>query len=431
MDTSVKDAPQELEIETYASEGRKNCIDRLLVFKSKKYGHRLVAVARRTGSVELYDADNKYEQIKSWTVEKKNNEDDEKDEEDVDADTKKAKTSLLSTEPFIVGFDILPEHNVLVSCDRNGEVALYELDNLEKKPVTWGAIKETPLKGQNRYARKNGNSEGGSSKPTSPISVFKSNPYNEGEFAYGGNKVNLTIISLDFSKRTLTQTWQAKNVKNDRLDLALPVIINNVFWFTQPTKKDTSKNETGLLSLTGDGFIRQYDPTKQMRPVSETKIGENNTTNSNTMNARAGATGVTGASRKEVDIRLKAVCAGNNDNSIIYTDDRSNITYFDIHKNVNGGKYNGPTGTVQALHTYDNELLAAGGLDRYLRIYDITTRDQVAKIYVGTHISSLWILDDDENANNKKRRAADHDEQADDELWNELETVSKKKKSTK
>ena len=80
--------------------------------------------------------------------------------------------------------------------------------------------------------------------------------------ATGGDERDVCIWDL----KTLDQPyWQAKNVKNDKLDLRVPVWITELQW--------VNNDQEQLWTGTGYHHIRHYD-TKQRRPTVSFTLGE-------------------------------------------------------------------------------------------------------------------------------------------------------------
>ena len=86
------------------------------------------------------------------------------------------------------------------------------------------------------------------------------------------------------------------------------------------------------------------------------------------------------------------------------------------------GKYTegGNTGAIFGVDiSLDANIVAFGGLDRYLRVFDITSRKLLCKVYLGTQVSCLEIMDDaDDDEANEARE--------DDEVWNQLASTDEK-----
>ncbi|KAK6464759.1 ribosome biogenesis protein NSA1 [Scheffersomyces coipomensis] len=281
-----------------------------------------------------------------------------------------------------------------------------------------------------------------------PIAAFVENPYEHGTFAYGGKEVDVKIIRLFeknvnheiFSKKDYKKSFipkelfKAKNAKNDHLDLRPQIWISQILFF-----KDQPTNGYKFITATRYGQIRLYDTTHGRRPIKDFKLCD-----------------------KPI-ITLSFV--NENESEIIVTDTHNLIAKHSLtlvdenaHKTISAsagviikpvakllGKFSegGNTGATFGVAS-NGEILVTGGLDRYVRVFDIESRELLGKVYLGVEISSILIVDDEDEIEEadivneapiiqkRKRRdiATEAKEESDEEdLWNELEI--NEKKSTK
>src|SRR5271154_6902664 len=93
----------------------------------------------------------------------------------------------------------------------------------------------------------------------------------------------------------------------------------------------------------------------------------------------------------------RAVFVTYSSREVIFADSHGKVTSFSLEKSVSNGNYNGPTGSVLSLDVYKpvnvSGILACVGLDRFLRLFDISTRASVGKIYCKSKMTSVLILD--------------------------------------
>lgn len=257
---------------------------------------------------------------------------------------------------------------------------------------------------------------------TDKLFAFTSSDYNFGIFAYGGKEVDLKIINIastlsthmknekDF-KTTAEVIFQGKNVKNDRLDLKAPIWISNIAFLNEVPFDDdinfsanfeAKKYKFELLTSTYYGEIRRYDTSHGRKPVTSHLVFP---PPFNAPNKKA-----------------KIMCMGLlNEKEVIVSDDHNSVIRFDFIKGLSMGKYHGCQGAVHDLKIFGN-LLAIGGLDKYLRVYNINSRQYFAKIYAGSRISSILLVDDD-HEDAEATNAAEGDVEDDDEesLWEQLD----------
>lgn len=285
------------------------------------------------------------------------------------------------------------------------------------------------------------------------IEDFVSNPNEVGVFAYGGKEIDLKIIRLfsidkKISKKTfenkeflkIEKILDCKNVPNDHLDMRVPVWISKIKFFEEEDSEGYK-----LITATRYGQLRLYDTSKSESPLNDFKINE----------------------KPLITLNF----ANEDQNEIIVTDTHKLVAKYTLSKiDPHGfkissasagtiirptpkllGKYSegGNTGaTFGADFAYEEGLVAVGGLDRYLRVFEIETRKIVAKVYVGTQISDILFLDAEDEEEEvedggerkvqiktKKRNITTaKDEESDEEdLWNQLEdnTTEKQKKRKK
>jgi hypothetical protein len=130
---------------------------------------------------------------------------------------------------------------------------------------------------------------------------------------------------------------------------------------------------------------------------------------------------------------------------VIFADSHGSVTSFSLDKGVSNGNFTGPTGIVLSLDVYKTAegsgVLACVGLDRFLRIYDMSTRASLGKIYCKTKMTSVLIVEGSlgspvSSASPIKRkkmkevstRNADEDES--DSVWAKLPEVASVGKSS-
>lgn len=270
------------------------------------------------------------------------------------------------------------------------------------------------------------------------ISTFVSNDFKDGLFAYGGEEYDIKIISLYKKPNTssfLKTDFQpefvfvAENVENDFLDLRVPISNKHIRFF----------EENRFIAVTKYGQLRIYDTTESKQPIHDFKIGP-----------------------KPI---IQAVLQEDN---VILSDTTSLICKYSLTKidpnatRINSasagelrrpsvkalGKFSegGNTGATPALYNFEDKYLASGGLDRYVRVFDINTRKLVAKVYVGTQISSIILVSDEPEETeleapdskssklSKKKRVnkeVEDDGEDEEDMWNELENNSVPKKIIK
>lgn len=279
-----------------------------------------------------------------------------------------------------------------------------------------------------------------------PISAFTQHPSQPGVFAFGGKENDLQVVELFDDKTTLKSfnklskdsklsfksIYVAKNVKPDHLDLRVPIWINQI-------KFVDSENDGSykLVTTTNYGQIRIHKTSHGKRPLNDFKICDQGL-----------------ISLEIVDDNEACIVA--NTGSLIA---KYSLTKIDenAHKtnSASAGTVIKPvakllgrfsegtnTGATYALTSQD-DIVVTGGLDRYLRVFDLESRSQISKIYLGIEISDILILDTEdeidpnapvEPVKKSKRKREDNDEEDEEdsdeeEIWNTLENSKKSKLS--
>ncbi|CDK24135.1 unnamed protein product [Kuraishia capsulata CBS 1993] len=267
------------------------------------------------------------------------------------------------------------------TCTDKGEVSVADPENISKEPVRF------QIKGD--------------------ISSFVMNQYREGVFAFGGKETDLQVIKLHepkediFKNLKISVVFKAKNLKNDHLDLRQPV------WPTCISFLESPKDIVRVVLTTRYGQVRTYDSEKGRKPVINHKLSEHPLITMNVLNS----------------------------SEIVCSDTHVTTSKFDFIRGKLLGKYAGAVGSIQSIYNYEDSLLCTGGLDRYVRVFDLDSREQVAKVYVGTQISSVILLEDDEDDDDEpsldpeSKRKLNDDEN--DELWEQLEKKKSKKSKGK
>lgn len=287
-----------------------------------------------------------------------------------------------------------------------------------------------------------------------PLSVFVANTQEPGVFAYGGQEVDIKIVrlfesSIDFKKVFKNNNggkedviksqvlFSGKNVKNDHLDLRVRVWITGIRFLESNSSKSFK-----VITTTRYGQLRLYETGEGKRPRHDYQLCEKPILTLNIANE----------DQTEVIITDTHSLIGKF--SITQVDARG----FQMHSASAGnivkptlkllGKYlGGNTGATFGTDVVEDEMFAAAGLDRYFRLFDIESREVIAKIYLGVEASSLLLLDiEDEEIENPEEEAAansgkkrtrgeevENEEDDEEELWAQLgeEESSKAKKAKK
>ncbi|KAI5958236.1 NSA1 [Candida theae] len=261
----------------------------------------------------------------------------------------------------------------------------------------------------------------------SPIEAFAVSPDFENIAAYGGKEVDLKVVELHDEKLNSSifkkdyknlfnpkVVFAAKNVKNDHLDLRVPIWITNILFF-----QNESKESFKLLTSTHYGHLRVYDSTHGRKPLKNYQVSQDPILT------------LTFADEEQKDVIVTGPNSLIAKYSLTQVDEKAfktnSASAGEIVKAVpkSLGKYTGGnTGATYAVEVVEN-IAAFAGLDRYLRVFDVSTRELLAKVYLGVEVSSLVILDDEDEEEEEVKRKREAEEEEDEQLWNQLDKKQK------
>ncbi|XP_063084339.1 WD repeat-containing protein 74 isoform X2 [Cavia porcellus] len=213
--------------------------------------------------------------------------------------------------------------------------------------------------------------------------------------ATGGKENVLKVWDLQGSEEPL---FRAKNVRNDWLDLRVPIWDQDIHFIPGSQK---------LVTCTGYHQVRVYDPASpQRRPVLEATYGE---------------------------YPLTAMTLTPGGNSVIVGNTHGQLAEIDFRQGRLLGCLKGLAGSVRGLQCHPSKpLLASCGLDRVLRIHRIRNpRGLEHKVYLKSRLNCL-LLSGREDWEDKLEEPQEPSEEPSkdpevDELWASLEAAAKRK----
>lgn len=212
------------------------------------------------------------------------------------------------------------------------------------------------------------------------LTTFAMHPKDNTIFLSSGLQQLPNVFQLKLATGELEELWVAKNPKNNRFDLKEENLVTAATFI--PTGK-----QFHFATVTKHGKLRVYDTMHGGRPIHQVEVSK---------------------------YALKSVVAGGSD-SVVVADSQAKMGLWQIFPKPRLlGYYKGINGSTWTVETR-GRFVAAGGLDRYLRVYETSNRAPAGKVFVGEEISSLLFLQDED-----EKRKADEDE-----LWDELEMASK------
>ncbi|XP_008571729.1 PREDICTED: WD repeat-containing protein 74 isoform X1 [Galeopterus variegatus] len=222
--------------------------------------------------------------------------------------------------------------------------------------------------------------------------------------ATGGKENALKVWDLQGSEEPV---FRAKNVRNDWLDLRVPIWDQDIQFLPGSQK---------LVTCTGYHQVRVYDPASpQRRPVLETTYGEYPLT---AMTLTPGGKFLLTPPASGL---LSSVIVGNT---------HGQLAEIDFRQGRLLGCLKGLAGSVRGLQCHPSKpLLASCGLDRVLRVHRIRNpRGLEHKVYLKSRLNCLLLSgrDDWEDEPQETNRVSPEDTET-DELWASLEAAAKRK----
>ncbi|KAM6158069.1 WD repeat-containing protein 74 isoform 2-T2 [Rhynchocyon petersi] len=226
------------------------------------------------------------------------------------------------------------------------------------------------------------------------VCKMRQDPAHPHVVATGGKENALKVWDLQGSEEPV---FRAKNVRNDWLDLRVPIWEQDI-QFLPDSKK--------LVTCTGYHQVRVYDPASpQRRPVLEATYGE---------------------------YPLTAMTLTPGGNSVIVGNTHGQLAEIDLRQGRLLGCLKGLAGSVRALQCHPSKpLLASCSLDRVLRVHRIRNpRGLEHKVYLKSRLNCLLLSGRDnweEDLQEPQESKASPEDTETDELWASLEAAAKRK----
>lgn len=263
------------------------------------------------------------------------------------------------------------------------------------------------------------------------ISDLAVNPETPGVWAYGGKDFDITVAQLwdsddDFTKKldkklfSVDVKYTAKNSPPNHLDISPKI------W---PRRIRFLPGDFRLVVGTHYGELRVYDFTKDLKPLHHWKVCDKPIITLTVVDD-GDAVIITNAQLLVAKYLLTKIDPRGWREHLALAGDIFHPLCRLLGKYLEGGN----TGAVFGVAVFD-DVLATGGLDRYLRVFRATTRSLLAKVYVGLEVLDVIVLDgddklqeiEDERYEEKQKRQRENDDEA-EQIWEELEEASKKRR---
>ena len=273
-----------------------------------------------------------------------------------------------------IGMQALHE-NKLVIANQQGQVNVVNLASSQSsKPQQHSFSTLTPQQLQESLS---------SSMVQAPITTMAVQP-SEATIALAGPSRECCLYDL----QTQRLVWKSKNLPPHGQTLLQPQV-----W---PTAIVFPKKNDGKTMIVGNAYhqLRIYDIRAQRRrPILYTDDIQSTSNNS--------------SDNSLFSHKITSICETNLHEIAVATA-AGDILSMDLRKWSSNdattsvlGRYIGPCGSVTAMDARENCKLAVVGLDRTLRIYDTTTRKEIASLYLKQRLRQvLWDYDGSMNDDN-------------------------------
>jgi ribosome biogenesis protein NSA1 len=217
--------------------------------------------------------------------------------------------------------------------------------------------------------------------------------------ATGGKETNLKIWDINDTSKSI---FDAKNVRNDWLNLQVPVWVLGAEFIPLSDK---------IVTCTGYHHVRVFDPKVQRRPVLEMTFDE-------------------------YPITAISLCPLT-DNCAIVGNSQGKMATVDFRKGKIVNIFKGFAGSIRDIKCHKTlPLVASCGLDRYIRIHDVQSKELKHKFYMKSRLNCLLFREDFDLSNKildgkvptgnyKNDKIATIE---DEEIWSKMEVIETKTK---
>ncbi|KAG0642244.1 hypothetical protein HOY80DRAFT_917842 [Tuber brumale] len=303
------------------------------------------------------------------------------------------------------------QRGILYLLRANGEVVFYRFDG--EQP----SVKTVPLAG---------NIAAGAIFTEELVNGWPS------AIAIGGEKRDLEIFEPT-TEGDWKSVWKAKNVKQDKLGLEVPVYIRRILFLgtggegeentaaahprrRRPTTVQTYSRKYRLATGTQHSHLRIYDIAVSRRPIFTTTLTKSPILSLHLHPSIQSPTS-TPLTTPNTPPESSTTSSPHN---WIYTDSNGHFALYNSTTRREAGIYKGSTGAVNATATFSKDIVAGIGFDRYLRVYEGSGREIVVKAYVRSKGTAVVVLDGgDEVVEVEKSR----EEEEEEEVWGEMDEV--------
>ncbi|KAG0133800.1 hypothetical protein HOY82DRAFT_668901 [Tuber indicum] len=303
------------------------------------------------------------------------------------------------------------QHGILYLFRANGEVVFYRFDG---EPPS---VKTVPLAG---------NIAAGAIFTEELVNGWPS------AIAIGGEKRDLEVFEPT-TEGDWKSVWKAKNVKQDKLGLEVPVYIRRILFLgigggeaegdtaaAHPGRRRTTIMQTcgrkyRLATGTQHSHLRIYDAAVSRRPIFTTTLTKSPILSLHLHPSTKSPT--TSLTTPNTPPESSITSSPHN---WIYTDSNGHFALYNSTTRREAGIYQGSTGAVNATATFSKDIVTGVGFDRYLRVYEGSGREVVVKAYVRSKGTAVVVLDGGDEAVEVEKSRKEEEEE---EVWGEMDEV--------
>ncbi|PWW71819.1 hypothetical protein C7212DRAFT_360350 [Tuber magnatum] len=303
------------------------------------------------------------------------------------------------------------QHGILYLFRASGQVVFYRFD--EEPP----SVKTVPL-----------------SANIAAGAIFTEHLVNgwPSAIAIGGAKRDLEVFEPTTEEGEWRSVWKAKNVKQDKLGLEVPVYIRRILFLGtgggeatpdttavhpgRPKAVQTSGSKYRLATGTHHSHLRIYDAAVSRRPIFTATLTRSPilSLHLHPSTQSPTSTPLTAPNTPPESSKTSSL------HNWIYSDSNGHFALYNSTTRREAGIYKGSTGAVNATATFSGDVVAGVGFDRYLRVYEGAGREIVVKAYVRSKGTAVVVLDGrDEMIEVEKSR----EEEEEEKVWGEMEEV--------
>ena len=224
------------------------------------------------------------------------------------------------------------------------------------------------------------------------VACFCQNSTNPHQIAVGGHENDLKVYDISRLASDCKPIFQAKNVRNDFVDLRVPVSV------TAAAFLPNSGDQPTLVIGTAHRHVRLYDTRVQRRPVVSITHGETSIT------------------------ALDVVSSGE---VVVVGNAHGTMSKMDLKKSLACiGGYKGAAGSITDIKCSGQHVTSCG-LDRYFRLHHIDNQKLLKKVYVKQQASCILLSNNlDQSVSSESQVCSMDGDQEFDAIWQDMAVVT-------